>query len=221
MPTCIGARPGAFPAYPRHTSHHGAWQASTSPPAAAACTTRSATRVRSQEIPSEGPSEKAPASLSSLVEDLKDTSQLGKRGELWVVAQFAVLLPIAFPPAPLQGVVTAVGVAAILGGLALVGAGLQSLKGNLTPLPKPREGGSLVTNGVYGYVRHPMYGGLVLGSLGLAVATSDDVRLLLAGLLFWVLDQKASYEESLLVEKYGEQYTLYKTKTKKIVPYLY
>lgn len=35
-------------------------------------------------------------------------------------------------------------------------AGQQVLGKNLTPLPKPREGSSLVTGGAYSLCRHPM-----------------------------------------------------------------
>lgn len=35
-------------------------------------------------------------------------------------------------------------------------AGQQGLGKRLTPLPKPREGSSLVTSGIYAYCRHPM-----------------------------------------------------------------
>jgi protein-S-isoprenylcysteine O-methyltransferase Ste14 len=36
----------------------------------------------------------------------------------------------------------------------------------LTPFPKPIEGGSLVTHGVCAVVRHPIYAGLIMGTLG-------------------------------------------------------
>ena len=41
-----------------------------------------------------------------------------------------------------------------------------------------------------GYIRHPMYGGLILAGLGLAATTHDEVRLAMVGLLWWVLEQK-------------------------------
>ena len=34
--------------------------------------------------------------------------------------------------------------------------GLQNLGKNLTPLPKPRDSNSLITDGIYSYCRHPM-----------------------------------------------------------------
>ena len=51
--------------------------------------------------------------------------------------------------------------------------------------------------------------------------SGDQTRLALAALLFVVLDQKASVEEGLLEERYGERYTRYKSKVKKLLPWLY
>lgn len=41
-----------------------------------------------------------------------------------------------------------------------------------------------------GYMRHPMYGGLLAASLGLAAVTHDEARLLAAAVLWAVLEQK-------------------------------
>lgn len=42
-------------------------------------------------------------------------------------------------------------------------------------------------SGIYSIVRHPIYAGILLLALGLAVATSELERLLLTGLLFLAL----------------------------------
>jgi len=48
------------------------------------------------------------------------------------------------------------------------------------------------TAGILQYVRHPMYGGLVLAAVGFAAATGDELRMLLALAFFLVLDTKVS-----------------------------
>lgn len=40
------------------------------------------------------------------------------------------------------------------------------------------------------YVRHPMYGGLLLAAVGFAAATGDELRMLLALAFFLLLDTK-------------------------------
>lgn len=52
-------------------------------------------------------------------------------------------------------------------GLLLGLAGLGSLgRKNLSPFPHPKRGATLVEDGVYAMVRHPIYGGVSLGALG-------------------------------------------------------
>jgi protein-S-isoprenylcysteine O-methyltransferase Ste14 len=45
-----------------------------------------------------------------------------------------------------------------------------------------------------GYMRHPMYGGLLMASLGLAAVSHDESRLLAAAVLWLVLEQKVCCE---------------------------
>jgi Phospholipid methyltransferase len=45
---------------------------------------------------------------------------------------------------------------------------LSDLGQNLTPLPHPRDEGQFVKTGVYGLVRHPMYGGVIYLALAYA-----------------------------------------------------
>ncbi len=44
--------------------------------------------------------------------------------------------------------------------------------------------------GMYSYVRHPMYAGLLLTSLGLAAITRNETRLALAVGLWFILEKK-------------------------------
>lgn len=183
--------------------------------------------VRAQSsVPVQGSSitESATSSLDvdSLIDELKDTKELGKRGESWFVLQAILMLLVVFPLKGIQDITTTVGFCSFLAGLAVVASGGISLGDNLTPLPKPREGShSLVTDGMFKYMRHPMYGGLIIASAGLGIATNSAARILLAGLLFLVLDKKATFEESFLAEKYGAEYTEYQSKVKKLLPWLY
>mmetsp|Transcript_12694 Transcript_12694/g.27501 ORF Transcript_12694/g.27501 Transcript_12694/m.27501 type:complete len:304 (+) Transcript_12694:94-1005(+) len=156
-----------------------------------------------------------------LVEELKDSTQLGKRGEAWFFAQIAALALIVFPPVPLVGLIDLVGTLALTSGLVFIGYGLLSLGRNLSPMPTPRKTHTLVTSGMYSYVRHPMYGGSLLAALGLAAVTRSEPRLALAALLWYILEQKVKYEERALLERYGAEYEQYKAKVKKFIPYVY
>ena len=162
-----------------------------------------------------------PQAAKELVAELLDAEKFGTRGEAWFLAQGVMILLVLFPPSGVRQIVDTIGGALVVCGLALISLGIASLGTNLTPLPQPRDEHSLVTDGAYEIVRHPMYSGVVLGALGLSLATGDEARLALSGLLFWILDQKATYEEEFLVERYVGQYDAYRKKVKKLIPWLY
>lgn len=131
--------------------------------------------------------------VQEVAAEVLDTSQLGQRGEAWFAAQAVLLLLVVVPPEPLRPLLSTVGWLATAAGLGLVVAGQQALGTNLTPLPQPRKSATLSTGGIFGYVRHPMYGGLVLAALGYGLASGDELRLLMAIALFFVLDAKVGF----------------------------
>ncbi len=157
-----------------------------------------------------------------LLDELVDSKDLGKRGEGYFIAQMVLNFLIVFPPGGLGDIVNTLGWVLLILGLGTITAGSISLGDNLTPLPKPRDRKhTLVTDGLYSYMRHPMYGGVLIGSLGLAVGTDSATRLFLVLLLFFVMDRKADHEEKFLLEKYGSEYVDYQGKVKKLLPWLY
>ena len=90
----------------------------------------------------------------------------------------------------------------------------------LTPMPKPKEGGELVEGGVYGIVRHPIYGGILLILFGGALATGRLARLGVAIGATGFFEAKARREEVWLVERYPS-YRAYRLWVKKFIPGLY
>lgn len=107
-------------------------------------------------------------------------------------------------------------------GAAMLGSGLAELRRAraLTALPHPRADAQLAEHGAYRFVRHPIYGGLILGALGLAVITPWAGTFLAAGLLAIVLDLKRRREEVWLASRYPA-YAAYRVRTKALIPFLY
>lgn len=138
---------------------------------------------------------------------------VGERGESYVVAQFSLLFCIAIGVGDYL-VTTILGPVFIIAGLILVYKSAADLKDNLSPWPvatDPKAGrGSLIENGIYDTLRHPMYSGLLLGMTGLSIITESTTRLLLTFALYLVLDAKSDFEEASLVETYGSDYEKYK-----------
>ena len=104
----------------------------------------------------------------------------------------------------------------ILAGLFSVYRSAADLKNNLSPWPVPADPnsgrGSLIDEGIYSYIRHPMYSGVLFGMIGLSLITDSVMRLLLTGALYFVLDAKSDYEETKLIQTYGVSYEDYQRK---------
>ncbi|MEN9206884.1 MAG: isoprenylcysteine carboxylmethyltransferase family protein, partial [Gloeomargarita sp. GMQP_bins_14] len=100
------------------------------------------------------------------------------------------------------------------------GAGLLHLGENLTPLPHPKDTGQLVTTGVYGWVRHPIYSSVIFLALAYACWRGSWTHFLgTAGLLLF-FDRKAAQEERWLQEKFPT-YQTYRQRVKKLIPGVY
>jgi protein-S-isoprenylcysteine O-methyltransferase Ste14 len=78
----------------------------------------------------------------------------------------------------------------------------------------------LVTDGVYRYVRHPMYASLIFGGAGAFLKRPSLVALALLLLVGLFSFATARIEESGSVEKFGETYRAYQEKTKWFIPFL-
>lgn len=159
---------------------------------------------------------------------MTDLPSLGPRGEGWVVIQFALLL-LVFIAALLVGptwsgiiadLTWIIGVAAMVAGIAMLAAGAVALGGALTPFPRPRDDAAFVQRGIYGSVRHPLYGGLVLLALGWSLVWASAAAVLVSLLLAGFLVLKSRREEAWLRERFPT-YTAYAVRTRRLIPWLY
>ena len=80
---------------------------------------------------------------------------------------------------------------------------------------------ALVTDGVYGVIRHPSYLGLVVNALGWALAFRSGVGVLLTALAIPPLLARMNAEERLLGTQFGEEYEAYRRRTARLIPGLY
>ena len=84
-----------------------------------------------------------------------------------------------------------------------------------------QPGHTLVTGGVYRVVRHPSYLGLLVNSLGWALAFRSGVGVLLTALLIPPLLARIHSEEKLLSTQFGAEYKAYRSRTSRLIPGLY
>lgn len=88
-------------------------------------------------------------------------------------------------------------------------------------IPSLKEKSTLITQGVYGIVRHPIYFGTILTFLGLILFTNALLSLLYFPISIALYFLMTIYEEKSLISEYGQEYVVYqKTVRKKIIPYV-
>lgn len=105
-------------------------------------------------------------------------------------------------------------------GLIVMGMAVSAMNAKtLTIMPEPRAGASLVTHGIYRFVRHPMYLAVLLCTAGACLAYGSSWKWAGAGALACVLLLKARREESMLLQRYPS-YAQYRRRTKAIIPFL-
>jgi protein-S-isoprenylcysteine O-methyltransferase Ste14 len=84
-----------------------------------------------------------------------------------------------------------------------------------------QPGHALVTDGPYGYVRHPSYLGMMLGFFGWALVFRSSVGVVAGVLGFRLLVERIDAEEALLASQFGAAYAEYRRRTWRLVPWLY
>ena len=72
-----------------------------------------------------------------------------------------------------------------------------------------------MTSGMYEYVRHPLYAGLIALSFGVSGLTLNSSSAAFALGLLVLLSYKAAYEERQLVDKFGDKYESYMQRVKR------
>lgn len=78
----------------------------------------------------------------------------------------------------------------------------------------------LIDSGVYSWVRHPMYLGILLFCLGFFFLSSSLLSLGVWLVFFILYDRMTTYEERDLIRILGEEYTAYQRRVAKWVPRL-
>lgn len=150
---------------------------------------------------------------------------LGQRGGGWVALQVvifalaAVVGWLGMPwPTTARPWLWGVGGVVLVAGIVLLLAGGAGLGTQLTPFPRPVDTGALREDGIYGYVRHPIYGGVLLLILGWALISSP-LTLLPFALAVGFFDAKRRREEVWLQAKYPG-YSAYRERvTRSFVPF--
>jgi protein-S-isoprenylcysteine O-methyltransferase Ste14 len=80
----------------------------------------------------------------------------------------------------------------------------------------------LVERGPYRFVRHPVYSGLLLATVGFGLAVQSWAAIVCDLIIYAVaFGYRLRAEEKLLISEFGDQYKSYSRRVKRLIPFIY
>ena len=139
---------------------------------------------------------------------------------VFVAVQFVLFVLYIFELLPKLKIPFAVSIAGLpvaVAGFIVSLLSVFKLDQSLTVYPSPKPGSELITTGLYKYVRHPIYAGILFFAFGFALFWSSAFKLIISAVLllwFWL---KSNYEEKKLQDRYSN-YKQYRQTTGRFFP---
>ena len=146
---------------------------------------------------------------------IKDIAYVGIQFLLFLV----YLYDMPFLHFTLSSIVKDIFLAVSLIGIGIALLSMMQLNIHLSPFPSPKKGSKLVQNGLYKYVRHPIYSGVLIALFGYGVYTTSSYRLIISFSLLVLFYYKSKYEEMHLQRNFSD-YKSYQKTTGRFFPKL-
>jgi protein-S-isoprenylcysteine O-methyltransferase Ste14 len=129
------------------------------------------------------------------------------------------LLPLPFPigrPGYLHWFGAYIAAGLILTGMAVFAAGVRNFARFATPVPGTKPTQALVTTGIHGWSRNPIYVGmfLIYGGIGL-VTRSPWILILLLPVALTIRYGVVAFEEAYLERRFGDAYRDYTARVRR------
>src|SRR5262245_12398988 len=126
------------------------------------------------------------------------------------------LLPLPYPVPGIDLVRWIIGGSLILIGLTLVATGIRNFSRAGTPVPTNEPTRALVTTGIHGWTRNPIYLGMFVLYVGIGVAAESPwVLVLTLPLAITIRYGVVAREEAYLERRFGDAYRDYKTRVRR------
>jgi len=81
--------------------------------------------------------------------------------------------------------------------------------------------GKVVKTGIYKWIRHPQYAGLLIIGIGMILGWATLTSLLLYPVMILMYLRLAKKEEKDMLEEFGEEYRTYMQSTKRFIPFIF
>lgn len=115
-----------------------------------------------------------------------------------------------------------IGLVLIVAGMVFRGIAIYTLGKYFTVDVAIRSDHKIVSRGLYRYLRHPSYLGVLVSFLGNALAFNSWAAVLIGFVpVLTVFLYRIKIEEALLVSNFGEEYLSYKKETWRLIPFIY
>lgn len=111
-------------------------------------------------------------------------------------------------------------------GLAILGLTIaiiarKTLAANWSPTLDLKKGHELITTGIYNYIRHPIYTGVLLMLLATLLVFPTPFEFFILLVLTAAFLYRIKREEDLMTKTFPKEYPAYKKKTKALIPFIY
>jgi protein-S-isoprenylcysteine O-methyltransferase Ste14 len=106
-------------------------------------------------------------------------------------------------------------------GLIIALSARKTLGANWSGRVEIKKNHKLITTGIYHYIRHPIYTGVLSMTLATMLFFNNITGLVLFILILSFMIFKLKQEEKLLIKYFPKDYHEYKSKTKALLPYIF
>lgn len=104
-----------------------------------------------------------------------------------------------------------------IAGFIIIIISILQLNTNLSIFPTPKKDGELIMSGLFKYVRHPIYTGILMTAFFFSLYSNSGYRLIISLLLVILFYYKSNYEEKALLLKFPA-YKSYRASTGRFFP---
>ena len=119
------------------------------------------------------------------------------------------------------GMISYIGLVLFVAGILVQAIAMVQLKGSYTVRLGVQPEQRLVTDGLYRIVRHPGYLSYLLSIAGIGLAMCSLLTFVLLLIVTLFLVKRIQEEEKMLTAEFGERYTEYMKRTKRLIPFIY
>lgn len=150
---------------------------------------------------------------------MRSTNLISRRtGWIWVACQFLLILALVLTPAsPALHAPQKIGWLVFTSGVIIFVAAYAALGKSFTPNPVPRAEAAFVAQGIYRFIRHPMYSAVLVCAMGWAIAFGGVWHYALCFILLVFFWSKSNVEEQWLLSAHPE-YAKYRLSAGRFLP---